>query len=187
MHGVVDACGPFAPRGAHVLSDGCPADCAVPGAGRRSTTDGQGVRMTDTGQVPGEGLPENAGMVEQPGVPAPGAYTFLDPADSSANTADDDDLLLMPGAQGAWSDPQSAPRPGAAPCRPPPPNRARTRPAAVTRAPSTSVAYGSRRRHPPRRPRRPPAARSTSARRCRTPRPVSYAPSPTGVPPPARP
>ena len=23
--------------------------------------------MTDTGQVPGEGLPENAGMVEQPG------------------------------------------------------------------------------------------------------------------------
>ncbi|MFE9569812.1 nicotinate-nucleotide--dimethylbenzimidazole phosphoribosyltransferase [Streptomyces sp. NPDC006692] len=65
--------------------------------------------MTDTGQVPGEGLPENAGMVEQPGVPAPGAYTFLDPADSSANTADDDDLLLMPGAQGAWIDPQSAP------------------------------------------------------------------------------
>ncbi|WP_167154844.1 nicotinate-nucleotide--dimethylbenzimidazole phosphoribosyltransferase [Streptomyces sp. MBT27] len=62
--------------------------------------------MTDTGQVPGEGLPENAGMVEQPGVPAPGAYTFLDP---SENTADDDDLLLMPGAQGAWIDPQSAP------------------------------------------------------------------------------
>ncbi|MFJ2405913.1 nicotinate-nucleotide--dimethylbenzimidazole phosphoribosyltransferase [Streptomyces xanthochromogenes] len=64
--------------------------------------------MTDTGQVPGEGLPENAGMVEQPGVPAPGAYTFLDP---SENTADDDDLLLMPGAQGAWIDPQSAPAP----------------------------------------------------------------------------
>lgn len=58
--------------------------------------------MTDTGQVPGEGLPENAGMVDQPGVLAPGAYTFLDP---SENPADDDDLLLMPGApgaQGAW-------------------------------------------------------------------------------------
>ncbi|MCT9092136.1 nicotinate-nucleotide--dimethylbenzimidazole phosphoribosyltransferase [Streptomyces sp. ASQP_92] len=67
--------------------------------------------MTDTGQVPGEGLPENAGMVEQPGFPAPGAYTFLDPADSSVNPVDDDDLLLMPGAQGAWIDPQSAPAP----------------------------------------------------------------------------
>ncbi|MFJ8309425.1 MULTISPECIES: nicotinate-nucleotide--dimethylbenzimidazole phosphoribosyltransferase [unclassified Streptomyces] len=67
--------------------------------------------MTDTGQVPGEGLPENAGMVEQPGAPAPGAYTFLDPADNSANAAEDDDLLLMPGAQGAWIDPQSAPAP----------------------------------------------------------------------------
>ncbi|MFI6684461.1 nicotinate-nucleotide--dimethylbenzimidazole phosphoribosyltransferase [Streptomyces sp. NPDC050485] len=67
--------------------------------------------MTDTGQVPGEGLPENAGMVEQPGVPAPGAYTFLDPADSSANAVEDDDLLLMPGAQGAWIDPQSTPAP----------------------------------------------------------------------------
>ncbi|PKV84703.1 nicotinate-nucleotide--dimethylbenzimidazole phosphoribosyltransferase [Streptomyces sp. TLI_146] len=71
--------------------------------------------MTDTGQVPGEGLPEDAGMVEQPGVPAPGAYTFLDPSDGSALGADDDDLLLMPGAQGAWIDPQSAPAPLAAP------------------------------------------------------------------------
>ncbi|MEU9098801.1 nicotinate-nucleotide--dimethylbenzimidazole phosphoribosyltransferase [Streptomyces sp. NPDC048361] len=76
--------------------------------------------MTDTGQVPGEGLPENAGMVEQPGVPAPGAYTFLDPADSSANPVDDDDLLLMPGAQGAWIDPQSAAVPVAAPPAPGP-------------------------------------------------------------------
>ncbi|SED76513.1 nicotinate-nucleotide--dimethylbenzimidazole phosphoribosyltransferase [Streptomyces sp. TLI_105] len=57
--------------------------------------------MTDTGQVPGEGLPENSGMVEQPGIPAPGAYTFLDP---SGHTTEDDDLLLMPGAQGAWSE-----------------------------------------------------------------------------------
>ncbi|MFF8609240.1 nicotinate-nucleotide--dimethylbenzimidazole phosphoribosyltransferase [Streptomyces sp. NPDC015346] len=73
--------------------------------------------MTDTGQVPGEGLPENAGMVEQPGIPAPGAYTFLDPSESAA---DDDDLLLMPGAQGAWSEHQ----PGAVPAPPvavPPP------------------------------------------------------------------
>ncbi|MFB9524599.1 nicotinate-nucleotide--dimethylbenzimidazole phosphoribosyltransferase [Streptomyces cremeus] len=73
--------------------------------------------MTDTGQVPGEGLPENAGMVEQPGVPAPGAYTFLDPSDPAAQHSgdtgdagmDDDDVLLMPAAQGAWSDPQVVP------------------------------------------------------------------------------
>ncbi|WP_330303236.1 MULTISPECIES: nicotinate-nucleotide--dimethylbenzimidazole phosphoribosyltransferase [unclassified Streptomyces] len=69
--------------------------------------------MTDTGQVPGEGLPENAGMVEQPGVTAPGAYTFLDP---SENPVEDDDLLLMPGApgaQGAWGNevPPPAPMP----------------------------------------------------------------------------
>ncbi|WP_405634525.1 nicotinate-nucleotide--dimethylbenzimidazole phosphoribosyltransferase [Streptomyces sp. NBC_01178] len=67
--------------------------------------------MTDTGQVPGEGLPENAGMVEQPGVPAPDAYTFLDP---SEHTPEDDDLLLMPASQGAWSDPQAAPAPAQA-------------------------------------------------------------------------
>ncbi|MEU0991826.1 nicotinate-nucleotide--dimethylbenzimidazole phosphoribosyltransferase [Streptomyces sp. NPDC005953] len=59
--------------------------------------------MTDTGQIPGEGLPENAGVVEQqPGSPGPGAYTFLDP---SEHAPEEDDLLLMPGAQGAWSDP----------------------------------------------------------------------------------
>ncbi|WP_189873779.1 nicotinate-nucleotide--dimethylbenzimidazole phosphoribosyltransferase [Streptomyces bluensis] len=52
--------------------------------------------MTDTGQVPAEGLPENAGMVEQPGVHAPGAYTYL------SGTAAVDDELLLPGAQGAW-------------------------------------------------------------------------------------
>ncbi|WP_455358001.1 nicotinate-nucleotide--dimethylbenzimidazole phosphoribosyltransferase [Streptomyces sp. SYSU K21746] len=62
--------------------------------------------MTDTGQVPGEGMPENAGMVDQPGISAPGAYTFLDPAESHT---EDDDLLLMPSAQGAWSDPQPVP------------------------------------------------------------------------------
>ncbi|MGW6397518.1 nicotinate-nucleotide--dimethylbenzimidazole phosphoribosyltransferase [Streptomyces sp. NPDC055134] len=64
--------------------------------------------MTDTGQVPGEGLPENAGTVEQPGVPAPGAYTFLDPSETPT---EDDDLLLMPGSQGAWGEPQAAPMP----------------------------------------------------------------------------
>ncbi|WEH32543.1 nicotinate-nucleotide--dimethylbenzimidazole phosphoribosyltransferase [Streptomyces sp. AM 4-1-1] len=62
--------------------------------------------MTDTGQVPGEGLPENAGMVEQPGVPAPDAYTFLDP---SEHVTEDDDLLLMPSSQGGWGDPQVVP------------------------------------------------------------------------------
>ncbi|WP_309051330.1 nicotinate-nucleotide--dimethylbenzimidazole phosphoribosyltransferase [Streptomyces sp.] len=74
--------------------------------------------MTDTGQIPGEGLPENAGMVEQPGVPAPAAYTYLDP---SEHTAEDDDLLLMPGTQGAWSElpPGATPAPPVA--VPPPP------------------------------------------------------------------
>lgn len=62
--------------------------------------------MTDTGQLPGEGLPENAGVVEQqPGNPGPGAYTFLEP---SEHPPEEDDLLLMPGAQGAWSDPSQA-------------------------------------------------------------------------------
>lgn len=62
--------------------------------------------MTDTGQVPGEGLPENQGMVEQPGVPAPGAYTYL-----SDTTAEDEDLLLLPGAQGAWGNEVAPPAP----------------------------------------------------------------------------
>ncbi|MFF0026173.1 nicotinate-nucleotide--dimethylbenzimidazole phosphoribosyltransferase [Streptomyces sp. NPDC005496] len=64
--------------------------------------------MTDTGQVPGEGLPENAGMVEQPGASAHGAYTFLDPSETPA---EDDDLLLMPGAQGAWGNEVPPPPP----------------------------------------------------------------------------
>ncbi|MFD8568133.1 nicotinate-nucleotide--dimethylbenzimidazole phosphoribosyltransferase [Streptomyces sp. NPDC059639] len=68
--------------------------------------------MTDTGQVPGEGLPENAGAVEQPGVPAPGAYTYLDPAEA---TAEDDELLLMPGSQGAWGQPYDTQAPMPAP------------------------------------------------------------------------
>ncbi|WP_044471524.1 hypothetical protein, partial [Streptomyces turgidiscabies] len=62
--------------------------------------------MTDTGQVPAEGLPENAGMVEQPGVAAHGAYTYL-----SETTAEDEDLLLLPGAQSAWGNEVAPPAP----------------------------------------------------------------------------
>ncbi|GHD24550.1 hypothetical protein GCM10010313_61500 [Streptomyces violarus] len=64
--------------------------------------------MTDTGQVPGEGLPENAGMVEQPGAPAHGSYTYLSEPET---TAEDDDLLLLPGAQGAWGNEVAPPTP----------------------------------------------------------------------------
>ncbi|MCZ7413335.1 nicotinate-nucleotide--dimethylbenzimidazole phosphoribosyltransferase [Streptomyces sp. WMMC897] len=60
--------------------------------------------MTDTGQVPGEGLPENAGALpEQTGTPASGTYTFADPAQGGA-PGYEDDMLLMPGAQGAWNE-----------------------------------------------------------------------------------
>ena len=61
--------------------------------------------MTDTGQVPAEGQPESAGMVEQPGVPAHGAYTYL-----SELPVEDEDLLL-PGAQGAWGNEVQPPAP----------------------------------------------------------------------------
>ncbi|MCX0242860.1 nicotinate-nucleotide--dimethylbenzimidazole phosphoribosyltransferase [Streptomyces drozdowiczii] len=64
--------------------------------------------MSDTGRIPGEGLPENTGTVEQPGVPAPDSYTYLEP---SAHTPEDDDLLLMPSAQGAWGEPQPTAQP----------------------------------------------------------------------------
>ncbi|MEV7079880.1 nicotinate-nucleotide--dimethylbenzimidazole phosphoribosyltransferase [Streptomyces sp. NPDC093516] len=60
--------------------------------------------MTDTGQVPGEGLPENSGMVEQPGA-AHGSHTYL-----SETSAEDEDLLL-PGAQGAWGHEVAPPAP----------------------------------------------------------------------------
>ncbi|MEV6961774.1 nicotinate-nucleotide--dimethylbenzimidazole phosphoribosyltransferase [Streptomyces sp. NPDC051207] len=62
--------------------------------------------MTDTGQIPGEGLPENAGTVEQPGVPAPGSYAYL-----SETTAQDEDLLLLPGAQSPWGNEVAPPAP----------------------------------------------------------------------------
>ncbi|WP_445525159.1 nicotinate-nucleotide--dimethylbenzimidazole phosphoribosyltransferase [Streptomyces cyslabdanicus] len=61
--------------------------------------------MTDTGQVPGEGLPESAGMVEQPGVSAHGAYAYL-----SESPAQDEDLLL-PGSHGAWGNEVAPPAP----------------------------------------------------------------------------
>ncbi|MFI8349603.1 nicotinate-nucleotide--dimethylbenzimidazole phosphoribosyltransferase [Streptomyces sp. NPDC085596] len=61
--------------------------------------------MTDTGQVPAEGQPESAGMVEQPGALGHGAYTYLAEA-----PAEDEDLLL-PGAQGAWGNEMPPPAP----------------------------------------------------------------------------
>ncbi|WP_413806170.1 nicotinate-nucleotide--dimethylbenzimidazole phosphoribosyltransferase [Streptomyces sp. OE57] len=87
--------------------------------------------MTDTGQVPGEGLPENAGgrlghphpadvhappadagytEQPQPGVPPGAAYAF---PDGSEHVGEEDDLLLMPGAQGAWSEQQAQYQTGA--------------------------------------------------------------------------
>ncbi|MFB6478067.1 nicotinate-nucleotide--dimethylbenzimidazole phosphoribosyltransferase [Streptomyces virginiae] len=73
--------------------------------------------MTDTGQVPGEGLPDNAGMVDQQSVPAPvqipapipAGYAFQDLMDNPAEP-EDEELLLMPSGQGAWSDPQVVPQ-----------------------------------------------------------------------------
>ncbi|GGK81200.1 nicotinate-nucleotide--dimethylbenzimidazole phosphoribosyltransferase [Streptomyces flaveus] len=67
--------------------------------------------MTDTGQIPGEGLPESAGMVEQPGAQAPGAYPYL----SETPAEDHEDLLLLPGAQGAWGNEVPPPPPAPVP------------------------------------------------------------------------
>ncbi|MFI1369634.1 nicotinate-nucleotide--dimethylbenzimidazole phosphoribosyltransferase [Streptomyces griseochromogenes] len=61
--------------------------------------------MTDTGQVPAEGQPESVGMVEQPGAPAHGAYTYLSEAPA------EDEELLLPGAQGAWGNEVQPPAP----------------------------------------------------------------------------
>ncbi|MEU3355561.1 nicotinate-nucleotide--dimethylbenzimidazole phosphoribosyltransferase [Streptomyces sp. NPDC037389] len=70
--------------------------------------------MTDTGRFPDEGQPENAGAL--PGHPLPADGTApADPGDPTAyayldhDAADEDDLLLMPGAQGAWSEQPAAP------------------------------------------------------------------------------
>ncbi len=140
--------------------------------------------MTDTGQVPGEGLPENAGRVEQPGVAAPDAYAYL--SDSPAEDVD----LLLPGAQGAWGNEIEPPAP--APVvetvhqpgphetdgrdsgsvdlggvRPPEPQRPAPAPAPALHRPRL-------------RPRR--AVRCTSARRCPTCPRARSAPSPTAAP-----
>ncbi|MFJ4781316.1 nicotinate-nucleotide--dimethylbenzimidazole phosphoribosyltransferase [Streptomyces sp. NPDC088762] len=82
--------------------------------------------MTDTGQVPGEGHPDNAGMVDQQGMPAPlqmppplpPGYAFHDLVDNPAEP-EDEELLLMPSGQGAWSDPQVVPQAPAFPVEPP--------------------------------------------------------------------
>ncbi|MEU6296988.1 nicotinate-nucleotide--dimethylbenzimidazole phosphoribosyltransferase [Streptomyces erythrochromogenes] len=80
--------------------------------------------MTDTGQVPGEGLPDNTGMVDQQGIPAPvqipapmPGYAFQDLMDNPAEP-EDEELLLMPSGQGAWSDPQVVPQAPAFPVEP---------------------------------------------------------------------
>ncbi|WP_461030840.1 hypothetical protein, partial [Streptomyces sparsus] len=71
--------------------------------------------MTDTGQIPGEGQPENAGgLPGQPGVPAPGEYPAADPV-ATGQGGEEDDLLLMPGAQGWGSEPAQAAEPTRAP------------------------------------------------------------------------
>ncbi|MEU3208608.1 nicotinate-nucleotide--dimethylbenzimidazole phosphoribosyltransferase [Streptomyces cyaneofuscatus] len=110
--------------------------------------------MTDTGQIPGEGLPENAGMVEQPGIPAPDAYTFLDP---SEHAPEDDDLLLMPTSQGAWSDPQTVQTPAA----PQPQAAAAPAPQAPAAQPSEAQA---------------PAAHAPAAQASAAPAPAASAP-----------
>ncbi|BBA96068.1 putative nicotinate-nucleotide-dimethylbenzimidazole phosphoribosyltransferase [Actinacidiphila reveromycinica] len=101
--------------------------------------------MTDTGQIPGEGLPENAGAdtgaeaLLPPHTAFPGngvpqqpdwgtepvddqtapEYAYLDhPAPPGAQLDDDeDDVLLMPGTQGSWSDPQPVPPPAPVPAQ----------------------------------------------------------------------
>ncbi|MFD3876012.1 nicotinate-nucleotide--dimethylbenzimidazole phosphoribosyltransferase [Streptomyces sp. NPDC058623] len=88
--------------------------------------------MTDTGQVPGEGHPDDAGMVDQQGIPAPvpplpplppvppqvpAGYAFQDLVDDPAE-AEDEELLLMPSGQGSWSDPQVVPPVPAFPAEP---------------------------------------------------------------------
>ncbi|MGW2351152.1 nicotinate-nucleotide--dimethylbenzimidazole phosphoribosyltransferase [Actinacidiphila glaucinigra] len=89
--------------------------------------------MTDTGQVPGEGLPENAGeeAVLQPHADLPGSgaqqqsvpswdvdpltapvppeYHYLDQPSGPAPVDEEEEMLLMPGLQGSWADPQPVP------------------------------------------------------------------------------
>ncbi|MDX6355442.1 MAG: nicotinate-nucleotide--dimethylbenzimidazole phosphoribosyltransferase, partial [Streptomyces sp.] len=87
--------------------------------------------MTDTGQIPGEGLPGNpvGEAVRQPHPDVPGngvpqqsgwgtepqaeqgapAYYLDHPVAPGTGLDDEDEVLLMPGPQGSWSDPQPVP------------------------------------------------------------------------------
>jgi nicotinate-nucleotide--dimethylbenzimidazole phosphoribosyltransferase len=118
--------------------------------------------MTETGQVPGDGLPGSAGEEavpqpqhadrsgtgagaaqqpmepmgpewgaaepmapagvplgvpgqSEPAVPASTVYTFMDHSAEAEVLDEDDDLLLMPGPQGTWGDPQPVPSQPSAP------------------------------------------------------------------------
>lgn len=84
--------------------------------------------MTDGGHIPNEGLPEHllpetgtdpvqggggwggdlVGQAVPVGVPGPG-YTFIDEPDRVDPLEDEDDVLLMPGPQGSWSDVATSP------------------------------------------------------------------------------
>ena len=143
--------------------------------------------MTDTGQVPGEGLPESAGMVEQPGVPAPGAYTYLSPRPPPRTKT----CCCCPGAQGAWGNEMR--------CRPPPePVVEAVHEPGPHETGRPRQRLGRPRRRPHRRlGRRPqaarrsrPAARCTSARRPPTPPPSPVRSladrGPAGAPAPVR-
>ncbi|MFF2652388.1 nicotinate-nucleotide--dimethylbenzimidazole phosphoribosyltransferase [Streptomyces sp. NPDC058045] len=66
--------------------------------------------MTETGQIPADGRPGTAGdgpVPAPPGTAAPGLDTAPRPTPQHP-TADYEDQLLMPSAQGAWGEPQQA-------------------------------------------------------------------------------
>ncbi|MFI6446783.1 nicotinate-nucleotide--dimethylbenzimidazole phosphoribosyltransferase [Kitasatospora sp. NPDC050543] len=54
--------------------------------------------------MPGVGMPGTEGWTAEAAAPRP-AFTFLDQPDSEDQLDDEDDLLLMPGPQGSWSEP----------------------------------------------------------------------------------
>jgi nicotinate-nucleotide--dimethylbenzimidazole phosphoribosyltransferase len=116
--------------------------------------------MTDTGQIPGEGLPEHAGtepggapLPQHPAYPGNGAagqpgwqagaadgatpeYAFLDQPAPPGGLDDEEDVLLMPGPQGSWSDPQPVPPPPPMPAPDPLPT---VPPAASLRSPAPPI------------------------------------------------
>ncbi|MFK0293739.1 nicotinate-nucleotide--dimethylbenzimidazole phosphoribosyltransferase [Streptomyces sp. NPDC090442] len=151
--------------------------------------------MTDTGQVPGQGQPESTGghrgqpqAVPTPADPGsaqhPGDYPYLGPGDGAV----EEDDLLMPGAQGAWSEqgaqqvPQPAqqlPQPQAVPPQPAAPYDPATGAPVAAYEPvaapvgdhetggrdSGSVDLGAVRIPPPAAPQQPARARGTAAPR----------------------